>query len=699
MRRFGFSVVLVGCATAFACGNSGGSSANGSNSLGDGGGEASTETLDASMEAEVGAGAADAAVDTERGTEGSADASADGGPPCGWAPYNDGLSGATISDVLFDLPRASTPTVYATSGSTLFASSNNGQTWLTRGTFSGGTIEYLSAPAGDQKLLLATSSAGVIESKDSGQTWSVLSFGNVATSAIAVAASQSLRVYVGVTGAGVFRSDDGGASWSAVNQGYPQAITMTLDVAPDNPDEVVAGVALLNAQGGASTSGALVRTTDGGESWQTVAQNDGDIWGVRRCPADPTVLYAATSDGLAQSTDRGVTWALSPVTGVVEDVAINPSACNDVYAMMQGAGPRHSTDGGQTFGASLSQGLNLVPLGTWPGRIVANPTIPGGLLVGSHGGMWFTTNGGTLWSAADGLLGLHVTSLATSPLDPSHVWLASWGSGVWHRPSSSVPWQRVSAQALPVDYTFMATPDPGTMSRVFVGSQSTLYQSADGMTFTADSLQQNEFSVAIDPSDSNVIYSATQIGGVYKSVNGGAQWAASNGALAPWATPAGTFIDVRSVAVDPDSVQTVYIGTAVSRGLYRESRRWRLVGERPRAGRSDGNCLLLVSGPPATLYACVAGSGIAASSDGGASWTDVSQGLPTLDVADVALDAATGNLYATSASGVYVRHAEQSWSGIDVACLDNAAAITIVSNGSSRSLLVGSAGSVFAHPL
>ena len=124
---------------------------------------------------------------------------------------------------------------------------------------------------------------------------------------------------------------------------------MRLTSISSNPDQVVAGGALIDSSAGWS-GGVIMTTTNGGQSWQTAVQGDGIVWNVRRCAADPSVLYAAADSGLLRSSDHGQTWSLTPVGYVTEDVAVDPANCNDIYVMAYSYGPLHSTDGGQTFG-------------------------------------------------------------------------------------------------------------------------------------------------------------------------------------------------------------------------------------------------------------------------------------------------------------------------------------------------------------
>ena len=250
-----------------------------------------------------------------------------------------------------------------------------------------------------------------------------------------------------------------------------------------------------------------------------------------------------------------------------------------------------------------------------------------------------------------------------------------------------------------MDYTFGVAPDPYTPKRELVGGWSTLYQSNDGSLFDADPVSENEFGFAFDPTNSNVLYTATQVNGVYKSTDGGETWTASNGSLTPWATANGNFIDVRSIFVDPSNPQSLYIGTNGD-GVYKSTdgaASWTSV----LAPTEAIGCLLVVPGSPSAVYACVNGSGIQRSSDGGATWTDASQGLPSLDANGLAVDGATGDLYATVGPGAYVKRGTQAWVGIDPACMPGHAAGSpaIVANANARQLVVAAAGGVYAHAL
>lgn len=64
----------------------------------------------------------------------------------------------------------------------------------------------------------------------------------------------------------------------------------------------------------------------------------------------------------------------------------------------------------------------------------------------------------------------------------------------------------------------------------------------------------NCFAVAVDPSDSQILYAGTWGGGIFKSVNGGAGWTpASNGGLSN--------AYIFSITIDPATPKTLYAAT------------------------------------------------------------------------------------------------------------------------------------------
>ncbi len=87
-------------------------------------------------------------------------------------------------------------------------------------------------------------------------------------------------------------------------------------------------------------------------------------------------------------------------------------------------------------------------------------------------------------------------------------------------------------------------------------------------------------SIAIHPTNPNIVYAAAPYAGVYKTINGGASWSLMTGLP----------VDMRSVAIRPDNPNIVYAG-ALNGGVYRTldggATSWSLICHRDGGERSD----------------------------------------------------------------------------------------------------------------
>ncbi len=165
-------------------------------------------------------------------------------------------------------------------------------------------------------LYVGTSDEGLFKSLDGGESWERLS-GITHSRITAVAVSPvDGAVYAGTEPSSLFVSRDGGEFWRELEglKNLPSAPTWSFPPRPwtshvraialshTDPDLIVAGIEL----------GGIVRSTDGGESWQD--QRPGayaDCHSLAAHPAAPKTLYEAAGGGFAQSDDFGESWGAS----------------------------------------------------------------------------------------------------------------------------------------------------------------------------------------------------------------------------------------------------------------------------------------------------------------------------------------------------------------------------------------------------
>ena len=214
-----------------------------------------------------------------------------------------------------------------------------------------GRITSIAFHPRDKSILYAgTPAAGLWRSRDGGGSWhaltDVLLLMGVSDIAIDPLTPDTLYILTGdgdgrdTTSIGVLKSLDGGESWQPTNwltdkveYGYRLAIHPTM------PKILLA----------ATTSG-LRRTADGGDNWSVVVREvdrnnpseadwNNPFFDVLFHPADPSIVYAASRTDVYRSTDSGASWTRLagglPSARNSERIrlAVTPASPNTLYVL------------------------------------------------------------------------------------------------------------------------------------------------------------------------------------------------------------------------------------------------------------------------------------------------------------------------------------------------------------------------------
>ena len=266
-------------------------------------------------------------------------------------------------------------------------------------------------PTDPDTVYVGTSNEGLFKSSDGGRSWDPLS--GVAHSRITAVAVSPVdgALYAGTEPSSLFVSRDGGESWRELEglKNLPSAPTWSfpprpwtshvrsLALSPEDPNLIVAGIEL----------GGVVRSQDGGETWQD--QRPGayaDCHSLAAHAATPNTLYEAAGGGFAESEDFGESWAAADV-GIkhryVWGLAVDREDPTLLYVSA-------ATGPGRAHGAGFSDaaiyrrsGGRWEPvvehLAEFPYALVADPDTPGALYAGlGDGTILHSSDAGASWN-------------------------------------------------------------------------------------------------------------------------------------------------------------------------------------------------------------------------------------------------------------------------------------------------------------
>jgi photosystem II stability/assembly factor-like uncharacterized protein len=210
------------------------------------------------------------------------------------------------------------------------------------------------SPAYDQdQTLFIVIADRLRRSTDGGLTWIELVKGLdhkrlLSSIAIAPSYASDKTVFVSSDGDGIFRSQDGGDSWVRANNGLDNLSISLLSIYPGyHSDKIVLT---------AGTEGGLYKTTNGGDSWYQVIDDGIEITAIAFSPdLKRDQVFAGDHRGILYlSVDGGETWQqilqISD-SGAITAIAISPSFSSDdtLFVGTEKDGIFKSVDGGASF--------------------------------------------------------------------------------------------------------------------------------------------------------------------------------------------------------------------------------------------------------------------------------------------------------------------------------------------------------------
>ncbi len=164
---------------------------------------------------------------------------------------------------------------------------------------------------------------------------------------IAVDPSDATHWLIGAAQGGIWETRDTGTTWTPKTDAQASLAMGAIAFAPSNPSIIYAGTGEANFSGDSYAGAGLLKSTDGGTTWQILATSTfakTTFSDIKVHPTNPNIVLAATSRGTSgrggggpisppargifKSTDGGVTWS-QKLSGEATDLEIDPSNFNN----------------------------------------------------------------------------------------------------------------------------------------------------------------------------------------------------------------------------------------------------------------------------------------------------------------------------------------------------------------------------------
>ena len=509
---------------------------------------------------------------------------------------------------------------------------------------------------------------------------------------------------------GAFKSTDGGETWFKINNGINKLVLGFLDRDPSNSMTLFA-VSGREPRWG-EVKGTIYKTLDGGNNWTEVFSRDWPMTTVVVSPSDSNTVYAGGEGVTWRSNDGGNNWqnlgfnCPGYLMGIPIGMAVDHFDHDIVYMNSYDGGVFKSIDGGNSW-VPACKGIvcayvNDLVIDCQNPNIIYTVAQTGTFKSDDGGERWIGINYGPLSEIA------LQKSISVDPTNPEIVYCGNQCSGILYKSiDGGYNWNMI-VDFVPIDPAYQVRVIEISKSHpeiIYVGIINAdlvndIY--ADGQNFDdygifkssnngiswseantgiSDGYRQI-FDIAVHPSNPDIVYAAVRNSGIYKTTNGGDIWLEKNNGL--------TSLYICTITIDPNHPDTIYAGTINGSGVFKSTN-----GGETWSSTSDGMTLVCPSNllpigrslqgislekpkffnstasypewpwstvtdiivDPSNSQVVYTGDlkfGVYRSTDGGANWVQINEGLSMRAVSSLAISDDGHVLYAgTHGGGVF----------------------------------------------
>lgn len=530
----------------------------------------------------------------------------------------------------------------------ILRSTDSGDTWQKVHTLTAaGAIVALTTAAQGGRLIAATSTAALLTSSDDGVTWTAM-IAPAGVQQVAMAATDAKIFYAACGAKAIAKSSDAGATWTELRNGLGEKDSVT-EVVVDPTDAAVACAITRDGYGG-----GIARTGDGGATWTKTTKVERDLVGDPTLPEEgaivpfaaptnivcdprhPQQLFLAADWRSAGSSDGGRTW-------VERDGGADMACVHDIRFL-----------DGKTYVTAMDEGLMMSDNQgkTWDQLAPRR---------------WSKEMSGHQWRVLPQKLPDGRVRIVTlnSPWDApgNRVLLSEDGGKSFAIISDGLPEKRPTVNAMwGQGYARALTGDPKDPSILYLGIDGDpdtatnspgggIFKSTDGghhwkQMANQPGSRRMYYGLVVDPTDSKRLFwgACKDGGGLYRSEDGGDSWQLVF-SKETW---------IFNVAVAADG--TVYCpGNQLWRSTDHGTT-WTTISDFKEGGAIVG--LELHPTDPLTMWTSRVSWGdsstghINKTTDGGATWQDITGDIPVRNAAILRYDPASSYLWA-GAVGLY----------------------------------------------